>query len=852
MKKKTHWIFSDLSIGIILFVLVLAFYLLNVPIFESFEYKLYDFRVKLRQSKQPLDKICLVTIDDQSITNIGRWPWPRSYIAELIDKLSSANPKVIGLNILFSEPDLNQGIQEIQGLKGKFVMLWAQLQSKIRKKDYEELTKFLDELRNSESRLDNDTILATSIANSGKVVLPMFFMIGKPLTEEQTNLSELLSSSTLTNIDDTFVSAKKTHYIEGYSPVLPFESFANSAAGIGHSNLLTDKDGVVRKETLCIYANGNYYPSFSLQLICKYLNLPLKDFRVTLGKNITFGNITVPTNNDMTMFIDYAGKPNTYQYFSVFDVLSDKIPMELFKNKIVLVGHMASGIASLYVAPVDKSFPSLEIVANALQNILDQRFITRPSYAGILEIIILIIVGIFISIILPRLKAQWGGIITFAIFIIIISIGTYLFMANGFWIKLIYPALLLIVGYTVITLKYFLLTEKKKELVETESIETNKMLGLSFQGQGMLDLAFEKFRRCPIDDAMKELLYNLGLDFERKRQLNKAVAVYEHIMTADPKYKDLETKIQQLKTAGESVTFGAGAPGAKKKSSDTVIMEGSTQAPTLGRYEIEKVLGQGAMGIVYLGKDPKINRMVAIKTLKFEDDISEEEVKKIKERFFREAESAGTLNHPNIVRIFDAGEDYDISYIAMELLEGDDLKTNCEKDKLLPIPEVIDITAKVANALDYAHQQGIVHRDIKPANIMKLKDGTIRVTDFGIARIVSSSSTQTGTVMGTPSYMSPEQIAGKKVDGRADLFSLGVFLYEMLTGEKPFKGDSIATLIFQITTEPPPEPLQFNPNIPKPLLDIITKLLQKNPDQRYQRGTELEEDLKKCLTEIQG
>jgi serine/threonine-protein kinase len=409
------------------------------------------------------------------------------------------------------------------------------------------------------------------------------------------------------------------------------------------------------------------------------------------------------------------------------------------------------------------------------------------------------------------------------------------------------------VGYTVIISKKFFTTEKKKELVEASEIETNKMLGLSFQGQGQLDLAFEKFRKCPMDDAMKDLLYNLGLDFERKRQFNKAVAVYEYISKTDGKFKDIVTKIEMLKKAAEGAVFGGALAGAKggKEGGGTVMIDSAAAKPMLGRYEIMKELGRGAMGVVYLGKDPKINRTVAIKTMMFDDQIDEATLKDLKERFFREAESAGNLSHPNIVKIYDAGEDQDMAYIAMELMQGEDLKKYTVKESLLPIPKVVDFIAKVADALDYAHQQGITHRDIKPANIMLLSDGTIRVADFGIARIQGSSKTATGTVLGTPSYMSPEQIAGKKVDGRSDIFSLGVTLFELLTGEKPFKGgEAIGTLLFQIANDSHPDPRAIRPDIPPSIVEVINKALVKNPDQRYQKAGDMAKDLKGCLTII--
>jgi serine/threonine-protein kinase len=252
------------------------------------------------------------------------------------------------------------------------------------------------------------------------------------------------------------------------------------------------------------------------------------------------------------------------------------------------------------------------------------------------------------------------------------------------------------------------------------------------------------------------------------------------------------------------------------------------------------------MGIVYLGKDPKINRMVAIKTVILEEG-SDAAAKEIKERFFREAESAGTLNHPNIVRVFDAGEEQEVAYIAMEFLKGKDLTSFASKASLLPMEMAMEYVATVADALDYAHSKGIVHRDIKPANLMLLKDGTLRVADFGIARIATSSKTATGTVLGTPSYMSPEQVAGKKVDGRADLFSLSVVLFELLTGEKPFKGgEGIGTLLFQIANDPHPDPLSIRPELPQCVATILSRGLAKSPDQRYSCGSEMAQALRDC------
>jgi serine/threonine-protein kinase len=275
------------------------------------------------------------------------------------------------------------------------------------------------------------------------------------------------------------------------------------------------------------------------------------------------------------------------------------------------------------------------------------------------------------------------------------------------------------------------------------------------------------------------------------------------------------------------------------QDAEVQLSKGEDGKPMLGRYQIVKMLGKGAMGTVYLGKDPRIHRTTAIKTFQLGEDLSPEEVEGLKEKFFREAESAGTLSHPNIVTIYDAGEERDQAYIAMEYLEGDDFTKYTNKNSLLPIRKIVECVAGIADGLDYAHQAGIVHRDIKPANIMLLKTGVAKITDFGIARITATSKTQIGVVKGTPYYMSPEQISGEKVDGRSDLFSLGVMFYQLLTGELPFHGENPAALMNQIMNMPHPDPRKANPKIVKPLVTIINKMLEKDKTKRYQKGSHM-------------
>jgi serine/threonine-protein kinase len=248
---------------------------------------------------------------------------------------------------------------------------------------------------------------------------------------------------------------------------------------------------------------------------------------------------------------------------------------------------------------------------------------------------------------------------------------------------------------------------------------------------------------------------------------------------------------------------------------------------------------------VYLGKDPKIGRVVAIKTMALSQEFAGEELADARERFFREAETAGRLQHQNIVTIFDAGEEHDLAYIAMEFLQGRDLAEHCKREHLLPVATVLSIVARVAEALAYAHKQSVVHRDIKPANIMYERESdTVKVTDFGIARITDSSKTKTGLVLGTPSFMSPEQLAGKKVDGRSDLYSLGVMLYQMLSGVLPFRGESMSELMFKIANEEAADIRTIRAELGEGLANVVALALSKRPETRYQTGDQFAADLR--------
>jgi serine/threonine-protein kinase len=269
------------------------------------------------------------------------------------------------------------------------------------------------------------------------------------------------------------------------------------------------------------------------------------------------------------------------------------------------------------------------------------------------------------------------------------------------------------------------------------------------------------------------------------------------------------------------------------------------EQPQLGRYVIESEIGRGAMGVVFKATDSVLQRTVAVKTVNMA--LEKDHADKYEARFYQEARAAGALNHPNIVTVYDAGKAGDVVYMAMEYIQGVELRTLFVEGQPMGVPQALSIAAQVAEGLGYAHQQGVVHRDIKPANIMVVADGPVKITDFGIARMRASADlTQTGVMLGSPKYMSPEQVIGKRADHRSDIFSLGVILYEMLTGAAPFSGENVTALMYQIVNFAPPAPSTVNSQVPEMLDFVVAKTLAKPLEDRYQDAREVARDLREC------
>ena len=494
-----------------------------------------------------------------------------------------------------------------------------------------------------------------------------------------------------------------------------------------------------------------------------------------------------------------------------------------FKNKLVLIGQ---------------DINRLQVLADSLSSLQANATYHTPSESWWLLPALLFLVAVYLLWIFPLLSRQSGLFLGAFLVLGIISVQPVLLILKGIWWPTINVLLLMIIGQLAVYV-YSSGQAILNTLLQKQH-DAWFQLGHYQYEKGDYETAITSLLKCHPDEEVLSDLYEIGLSFERKRQYDRALQVYSEISNRQKNYKDIGQRLKSI--MGVSATQAQIlTPGQAQK---TLVMS-QMEMPEFGRYKIEKELGRGAMGVVYLGKDPKINRQVAIKTLDYAG-FSSKELNSLKARFFREAEAAGRLSHNTIVTVYDIGEEEDFAFIAMDYVTGVPLSDYTREDKLLPVNEVYRIIQIVAEALDYAHRQNVVHRDIKPGNIMyNPNDKQVKITDFGIARITDSVKTKTGSFLGSPSYMAPEQMTGEHVDGRADIYSLGVSFYQLLTGRLPFSADSLGKLAYKIANEKHKPIKDVRADLPASATRIINKALQKNPDKRYATGAEMVAALKR-------
>ncbi len=782
----------------------------------------------------PLSELAIIGIDDASLASLGSWPWPRDVHAQLIDQLALAGAKTIVYTPFFTEPPSDRGLAYVRKIQGTLATAGDESPWKA---ELQRLTA------NAEIALNTDARLAASIQKAGNVLLASrYATVGAPQP-----LPPHVYRSTLPD--------PGLYAVPVQSAVHPLGLIGSGAAGVGHMHALVDADGQVRQVPLLLHYNNRGILSLALQATLHSLRLGTTDLSIQSppSHGMRLGALEVATDSFAVMrprMHAASGDSTSIPVTSFASVVAGKVPTSGFKDKIVLVGETSKALIGPSAVRAERAIYPVEILGEAISSLRQGTGIQVPAWADAVSWGAVFGALLYALLIAPRLPSAVGMGVGMTLLLALFSAEWTLLRYSGQWVSLVTAALALLAG-TVGLIAHRTLFKSVATAPTSQAAESDRMMGLALQGQGQLDLAFERLRKLPLSDAVLDNLYHLAQDFERKRNFAKARVVYEKILRHDRNYKDARSRYKRVRALAPSTgrSSSRSAPVSLPRAGLQLPGDPAGLIPMLGRYRIDKELGKGAMGVVYLGRDPKIGRMVAIKTLALGQEFEGDALVDARARFFREAETAGRLQHPHIVTIFDAGEEHDLAYIAMELIQGADLTPYCSKHQLLPVPLVLSIAARVANALDYAHAHNVVHRDIKPANIMfDPATDLLKVTDFGIARITDSSKTRTGLVLGTPSFMSPEQLSGKKVDGRSDLYSLGVTLFQLLTGSLPLRGESMMELMHKIASVEPPDVRQLRPELSPAVARVVALALQKRPEARYQTGQQFLRDLQEAAS----
>jgi len=567
---------------------------------------------------------------------------------------------------------------------------------------------------------------------------------------------------------------------------------ANLATRDGFVSVTADGDGILRRAALWQLNDGVMSPS-----------LPLA---VAFDSEDASTHHRLSSAEDAIFLSNYAELPRV----EVNDLLNPNADKSPLRGATVFLDSSPALVGAVALLPSGQFVTQSEIAATLLANIEQGRTIISPSWVAAMEWLAPVLLAIVAVLFMPDRTRKDIAVLAGVAIVMLLLLETLLLYVLHVRMDLGRP-ILIFAGVAILTI--WLVGDKKKEV--TDAFKK----GNDFLAAGRLEPAFAEFRRCPPNETVATVMYKLSLAFEEQAKPERAEAVLEWMK----------------RTQG---TPASGISGTQ---------EGTTGPQRLGRYVIEKRIGRGAMGAVYLAKDPRINRPVALKVIPIEKEFEDEELKEARLRFYREAESAGRLAHPNIITVFDAGEDKGLAYIAMEYVPGIPLKKFTDPQKLLAPKRALELCASTAEALDYAHNQGVIHRDIKPANLMyNPKEGSLKITDFGVARMTDNNSTKTGIVLGTPMYMSPEQLNAEDLTGHSDLFSLGVTLYELLAGEVPFHATNIAVLMTKITTDDPAPISKRRAGIPPSVDTVLAKALAKRPQDRFSCGAEMAIALRNC------
>jgi len=855
--------YSSYILCLLISILVVALYINDFSFLVKLEWKIQGLLYSVTNDSNYAGDFTLVNIDDSAVKEYGEWPWNRDKIADLLAAIGQGDPKTVLLNI-YLDNDIKQ------------------------------------------DTMGYTSILAGQMSWMKNVIVP--YEISKAeFRSDKISSPDHLKYFTV-NVNNELGVLPEHETLLGRKVFLPPDMICEYAAGLGFRYNVYDSDRKIRWSPLVMHYEGFYYPSVELITAAHQLGMDASMITVLGGKSVKLGGLEIATNERAEMFINYSNPGRTFNRVSAADVLSEKLDLKLFKDKLIIVSVALDDETEYYATPVSPHLADFEKTANIIENIVHGNLIERMDSNPLIDLIILFGLGIVFAVVLPRVSLKFRLIILAGSFFVLINLAYVLFSSYNILTRPLY------VG---IELFFFLISAP---LMDNEFLAK---LGIIEDTRSHKPGALPKIKEKPsvkilADDGqgteniaepttqMNGQNRSLGNSDQLKKTVPSEHAVdssevktvaqkmpddlvdnspddYQNITINDDageESPDLSDSSSQSipqnadyheeppegfePTSGDSGGLLVGDEGSSQKA--PVKHDGGTGFPpdaspntgeshddgrqdyspgdsqqltTLGRYKVVGELGKGAMGSVFKGLDPAINRNVALKTIRLDFVSDPEEFAELKERLFREARAAGMLSHPNIVTIYDVGTEGKLQYIAMEYIKGATLEEMIRRKVKFNLRIVAQMIAQICSALEYAHSHKIVHLDIKPANVMVQQDYTVKVMDFGIARVDSTSMTRTGIAMGTPNYISPEQLQGKKVDHRCDIFSLGVMMYEMLVSRRPFTGENLTALIYSIVNKEPELPSSIDSSIP-PLFDrIIEKSLKKNPDERYQKASEI-------------
>lgn len=805
---------------------------------SSLEWQAYNLGAKLSPQPEPKKNLEIIAIDQASLKRLGKWPWPRSYLSVVINRLNKQGARVIGLDLPLHTPQSEFGVHSLDTMRDTYVGKHRDTVKQV--------------LFRARQRLDTDGALANSLKKYNNVVLPISYGLGNEAMKGMPAVSsKIIESFALKVVPDT------TFELSRYIPSVlnagipkvkqaqtPLALFAKrSYAGMLDESMTASNHLVM---PLVLEYNDHFYPSFNLMFAARSLKLRTKNIKIEPGQDIIMGRTRLHTDPSYRVYphiYDTGDKATAFKLHSFIDVYRNKISSRQFRNKRVLIGITAPALVEPITLPNGGSMAPVLATAQQINNLLQRDMFTVPSWALLAQMLVLTLVALYLIFVLPKLGFLVGLVTSLLVLFILTTAYFSMMIIHAIWIPLMLPTSTLACGVLVVAGMRKI--NEAHHRTRADLFESNLNLGENLHAQGQLDQAFEKYRKCRINKTVLDKLYSLGLDFERRRQFSKAEQVFHYIEQHHRGYRDTKQRLNKNRQVQNMVVLPSS--GKHTAQGTLILTDGGLQKPLLGRYEVIEEIGKGAMGTVYLGKDPRIGRTVAIKTLALSQEFEADEVDDMKQRFLREAETAGRLSHSNIVTIYDVGEEQELVYIAMDYLKGFDLSTHKTPGTLLPLDVVTDIAIQVASALDYAHKHDVVHRDIKPANIIyDDATGIAKVTDFGVACLTSASNTKTGTMLGSPAYMSPEQANGKKVDGRSDQFSLGATMYQLTTGKLPFISESVGGVIHKICNEQQESAQKVRGDIPACLSRIINKAMQKKKSDRYTNAAQMAKALRQC------